>query len=122
MMVSFLFFVGCDSSSTQTPSKPEIQIGPIPAELSEGESLFNANCAKCHGSKASGSPKGPPLIHRVYEPNHHGDASFHRAVQAGVRSHHWQFGDMPPVQGVNPEDVNQIVAYVRWLQKQAGIF
>ena len=28
---------------------------------------------------------------------------------------------MPKVDGVTPEDVDQIVKYVRWLQRQAGI-
>ena len=29
---------------------------------------------------------------------------------------------MPKVPGVSKEDVAQIVTYIRWLQKQAGIF
>jgi hypothetical protein len=29
---------------------------------------------------------------------------------------------MPKIDGVTPEDVDQITRYVRWLQKQAGIF
>jgi len=28
---------------------------------------------------------------------------------------------MPKIDGVTPEDVDQIVKYVRWLQRQAGI-
>jgi hypothetical protein len=28
---------------------------------------------------------------------------------------------MPKVEGVSPGDVDQIVKYVRWLQRQAGI-
>ena len=93
-----------------------------PAELREGEQKFNANCSTCHGVGGVGTTKGPPFLHKVYEPNHHGDAAFQRAAANGVKAHHWQFGDMPKIDAVKPEDVDQIVKYVRWLQKQAGIF
>jgi hypothetical protein len=43
-------------------------------------------------------------------------------VANGVKAHHWEFGNMPKIEGVTPEDVDQIVKYVRWLQTQAGIF
>ncbi|HSM30420.1 MAG TPA: c-type cytochrome, partial [Woeseiaceae bacterium] len=63
----------------------------------------------------------PPLIHRIYEPNHHGDQSFYLAAKQGVRSHHWPFGDMPPVESITDAEVGQIVAYVRTLQRANGI-
>jgi cytochrome c len=94
----------------------------VPAELRPGETLFNNNCARCHGERGTGTSNGPPLVHKIYEPNHHGDAAFQRAAALGVRAHHWQFGDMPKIPGVMSADVDQIVAYVRWLQRQAGIF
>ena len=92
-----------------------------PAELKDGEILFNANCSGCHGTHAVGSDSGPPLVDRIYEPNHHADVSFLLAVRKGVRAHHWGFGDMPPIPAVKDEAVERIVAYVRWLQNQAGI-
>lgn len=93
-----------------------------PAEFQEGELKFNANCSRCHGAGGVGTNQGPPFLHKVYEPNHHGDVAFQRAVTNGVKAHHWQFGDMPKLDTVKPEDVDQIVKYIRWLQKQAGIF
>lgn len=93
----------------------------LPAELQSGEGKFNTFCARCHGPEATGTKQGPPLVHKIYEPNHHGDAAFQRAAAYGVRAHHWQFGDMPKIEGVKPEDIDQIVKYVRWLQRQAGI-
>lgn len=96
-------------------------IPAVPAEFSKGEAKFKANCARCHGERGVGTNQGPPLVHKIYEPNHHGDAAFQRAAASGVRAHHWQFGDMPRIEGVTPDDVTQIVAYVRWLQRQAGI-
>src|SRR5439155_7813333 len=93
-----------------------------PGDLMKGERLFNNNCAQCHGVGAKGTPLGPPFLDKIYEPNHHADIAFYRAAEMGVRAHHWKFGDMPKVPGVSKEDVAQIVTYIRWLQKQAGIF
>jgi len=99
-----------------------IDPGPVPAEHAQGEWLFKADCARCHGPMASGSEIGPPLVHRYYEPNHHADAAFQRAVQFGVQAHHWSYGPMPPVEGLTPPQVEQITGYVRWLQRQAGVY
>lgn len=93
----------------------------VPAEFQAGEAKFKANCARCHGDGGAGTNQGPPLVHKIYEPSHHGDPAFQRAAANGVRAHHWQFGDMPRIETVTPADVEQIVAYVRWLQRQAGI-
>lgn len=92
------------------------------ASAAQGKTLYANKCSSCHGVNGTGSGNGPPLVHKVYEPNHHGDLSFYRAASAGVKSHHWQFGDMAPVSGVSPEDVAHIIAYVRQEQRQAGIY
>jgi len=91
------------------------------AEL-EGKALFQANCATCHGDNAAGRDEiGPPLVHKIYEPGHHGDCAFYLAAQQGVRAHHWPFGNMPPVEEVSQKDVESIIAYVRKLQRANGI-
>ena len=87
-----------------------------------GEEDFNANCAACHGKNAAGTNSGPPLIHRIYEPNHHADIAFKFAANRGVRAHHWGFGNMPPQSQVKDYELVRIVAYVRELQKANGIF
>ncbi len=86
-----------------------------------GQELFTANCAACHGPQGGGTDTGPPLVHEVYEPSHHSDAAFLRAVQQGVPPHHWNFGAMPAVPGLDVDDVADIVAHVRSLQREAGI-
>ena len=103
----------------QSMAKPDIK--RVLAEFQKGEAKFNANCARCHGEHASGTVQGPPLVHKIYEPNHHGDLAFQRAATNGVRAHHWGFGDMPRIEGVTSEDVTEITRYIRWLQRQAGI-
>lgn len=61
------------------------------------------------------------MLHKVYEPSHHGDAAFQMAAKYGVRAHHWQFGDMKPVPAVTPDEVAHITAYVRAEQRKVGI-
>ena len=61
-------------------------------------------------------------MHGFYKPSHHGDAAFYRAALKGVRAHHWNFGDMPPVAGAQTQDLDAIVPYIRWLQKEKGIY
>jgi mono/diheme cytochrome c family protein len=107
----------CDSSQP----KPAVGGGTVPAELEAGEAKFNAHCSACHGPQATGTRQGPPLVHKIYEPNHHGDAAFFRAAEFGVKAHHWEFGNMPKIEGVSSADVEQIIRYIRWLQRQAGI-
>ena len=98
----------------------------VPAALSVqaqlGQKTYEANCASCHGGNGAGQDGvAPPLVHIIYEPGHHGDESFQRAVAQGVRAHHWPFGDMPPVDGLTRDDVADVVAYIRELQRANGI-
>jgi mono/diheme cytochrome c family protein len=95
----------------------------LSAQARQGETYFNAVCASCHGTNAAGQDGvAPPLVHRIYEPNHHGDMAFVLAARNGVRSHHWPFGNMPPVeQRLTDGELGAIVAYVRELQRANGI-
>ncbi len=114
--------IACTSGDTGSASLAEFDPGPTPESYLAGQELYQRNCMSCHGINGAGSHQGPPLVHIIYEPSHHGDASFLLAVQRGVVAHHWDFGNMAPVPGVTPDQVSEIVNYVRWLQRQAGIF
>lgn len=101
----------------------EVVVPELSARGERGETLFKANCASCHGLNAAGQEGvAPPLVHKIYEPSHHGDASFILAAQNGVRAHHWPFGNMPPIENVSRAEVEHITAYVRELQRANGIF
>lgn len=98
----------------------------LPAALSPeaqiGKRGFDSVCAACHGENASGrNGMGPPLVHKIYEPSHHGDMAFLMAAQRGVQAHHWPFGNMPAQTGLSTADVAYITAYVRELQRANGI-
>ncbi|MBO6638487.1 MAG: cytochrome c [Roseitalea sp.] len=100
----------------------DVVVPDLSAQATLGKTLFDASCADCHGANAAGQDGvAPPLVHIIYEPSHHSDASFHLAVQNGVRAHHWSFGDMPPVEGVGEADVTAIIAHIRELQRANGI-
>ena len=96
---------------------------PALSESAEaGRAVFDARCAQCHGANAAGRDGiAPPLVHKIYEPGHHADAAFHLAARNGVRAHHWRFGDMPPVEGIDDAEIDRVVTYVRELQRANGI-
>ena len=99
----------------------------VPTDLSAnaqiGKGAFEAKCAECHGTNAAGqNGVAPPLVHKIYEPSHHSDMAFVLAAKNGVRSHHWNFGNMPPVKGLTDADVKMVTQFVRELQEANGIF
>lgn len=118
------------TSAAETEEQPEqsadIVAVKMPATLSDtakmGQTVFRAKCSVCHGSNAQGvNGSGPPLVHKIYEPSHHGDAAFFRAAEFGVRAHHWPFGNMAAIKGVTRADISVVIAYVRELQRENGI-
>ena len=113
------------TNANDQKSAEEAYNSAAPAELSsvaeKGRLVFNQNCAVCHGRDALGGDGGPPLIHKIYEPSHHGNGSFRIAVQQGVRQHHWKFGDMPAQPHVTADEVELIISWVREAQRAVGI-
>ncbi len=94
----------------------------IPFRYAKGMFLFEKNCSSCHGLDMTGTDKGPPLLHDFYKPSHHDDASFYRAGLQGVKAHHWQFGDMPAVEGMTARKMKSIVPYVRYYQQLQKLY
>lgn len=106
----------------QGTAMAEVTVPELTALQQRGKQAFDASCAKCHGANAAG--KGgvaPPLIHKIYEPSHHGDAAIVRAAKQGAQQHHWPFGNMPPVAGITDAQIAVIIEYVRAVQRANGI-
>jgi mono/diheme cytochrome c family protein len=116
-----LLAVGCARDDDQVAQRLA-SLPPTPAAHRTGQQLYDTNCAACHGPNATGTDKGPPLAHRIYEPGHHSDQAFHLAVRSGVAAHHWRFGNMPAQPRLSEAEVDAIVGYVRWVQREAGIY
>ena len=104
-------------------SKKQISVivPELSAEAKNGKIAFETHCVQCHGINSSGTDRGPSLIDRIYQPAHHGDFSFVRAVTLGVPQHHWLFGSMPAQPQVPRQEIDRTIVYIRELQKANGI-
>ncbi len=113
-----------NAQSTNQPDPPmvEVTVPELSGNTAIGARVFEARCSACHGANAAGiQGKGPPLVHQIYSGGHHGDMAFVMAAQRGVRSHHWRFGDMPPVADITRAELDMVIAYVRALQAANGL-
>lgn len=105
-----------------TGSMVDVIVPELSSNALLGQRIYDTACAACHGANAAGTEgTAPPLVHIYYEPNHHGDEAFQQAVANGVTSHHWRFGNMPPVDDLTRGDVTMIITYIRELQRANGI-
>ena len=116
--LAFLLLAGCRERAEPLA---DVDPGPVPPALVEGERTYQSRCRACHGPHGVGTTEGPPLAHRYYQPSHHADEAFRLAIRFGVRPHHWHFGPMPPVAGLDDAAVSGVIGYIRWLQRQRGI-
>ena len=107
-----VFVVACGSTDSAAPSQ---------AESADADAdVYAASCASCHGVDLRGTDTGPSLLSIVYEPNHHGDDSFRSAIANGSPQHHWDFGDMQPIEGLSEAQVDAVIAFVRAEQQRLG--
>lgn len=107
--------VGCGEAQPPAP------VPTSTAAVMDGRGLYASHCARCHGGDLKGTTQGPPFLDAMYAPGHHSDASFFLAVKNGVKPHHWNFGPMPPVEGLTDAQIAQIVAFIREDQRAVGI-
>jgi mono/diheme cytochrome c family protein len=90
------------------------------AATPSGGELYAGACSSCHGTDLRGTERGPSHLSVVYEPGHHPDAAFRSAVLSGSPQHHWTFGDMPPVTGLDDAEIDAVIAYIRKVQEREG--
>lgn len=120
--IAAAFWLRSSSDTGSGDVMAEVQVPELSGQAALGEAVFAENCAICHGVNAAGKDgAGPPLVHKIYEPSHHGDMAFVLAAQQGVRQHHWSFGNMPAQPQVTEPETTAIIAYVRALQRANGI-
>jgi len=122
--VTGAYYLWASRNSATASGAPMVTVSlPVLGDEAAASKLaFNENCVACHGENAAGREGiGPPLVHAIYRPGHHADVAFELAAMNGVRSHHWTFGSMPPVDGVTEDDVRNITIYIRALQRENGI-
>jgi len=110
-----LLGAGCGDDGTEAADDPGVSATPA-----DGASLYQRSCALCHGNDLRGTGMGPSHLSEVYEPGHHSDAAFVAAIKEGSPQHHWQFGDMEPVEGLSDDEIEAIIAFVRDKQQEEG--
>ncbi|MGE4610021.1 MAG: cytochrome c [Paracoccaceae bacterium] len=109
------------AAGAAAPQADSIIIPELSQIAQSGKFAFEDNCAACHGETLAGTDSGPPLIHELYVPSHHGDGAILSAAKNGVTSHHWRFGNMPPVDGISDTKIRWITTYIREMQVANGI-
>lgn len=117
-----LAWVQMDSKAAPTIDPASVKLPDMTPTLNVGKTTYDAFCSVCHGENIAGTDSGPTFLDRVYHPGHHGDIAFLIAPMEGVKAHHWDFGDMPPVEGATEIHLKKIVIYVRAIQRANGIF
>lgn len=122
-VVAVLGYTGPGLLDFLDPGAPieRVTVPPLSAAAQAGRAIYDRRCSQCHGLHGAGGAAGPPLVHAIYRPAHHGDVAFELAVRRGVRSHHWRAGDMPAQADVSQGDVEAITRYIRALQRANGI-
>lgn len=111
---------GAAASAAPMPAD-QIMVPQLSSAAQMGKLVFDEKCSTCHGTNAAGTDNGPPFVHKIYEPSHHADFAWVRAVRGGVQAHHWRYGNMPPVDGVTDKQIEWVTRYVRELQRANGI-
>ena len=108
------------TAMTACGSGESTPLGDVAPGNERGAEVYAESCASCHGEDLRGTDDGPSHLSIVYEPGHHSDDSFRSAIANGAAQHHWTFGDMDPVEGLNASDVEAVIAFVRAEQERLG--
>lgn len=122
-VIAVVALVPAACGSAPVESEPASPTGSEPASPTgsePGAELYQSNCASCHGADLRGTDKGPSHLSIVYEPNHHGDDSFRSAIMNGAQQHHWDFGDMAAIPGLDDDDIDAVIGYIRAEQERQG--
>lgn len=88
----------------------------------DGAAIYAEKCASCHGADLRGTSKGPSHLSSVYKPDHHPDEAFRSAILNGAPQHHWPFGPMPPIPGMDDDEITAVIQYIRDQQVEQGFF
>jgi mono/diheme cytochrome c family protein len=94
------------NATSQTPLIPAQASPPVGEEAQKGHSLFDRNCAHCHGDDARGD-EGPSLYNLRKS-----DARITAIVKGGIK------GEMPSfAKKFKDADVQDLIAYLRTLKE-----
>ena len=106
IILSVLFTYACAPKATLE----------VPEAYKKGQQAFHKICSNCHGSDAMGkNTKAPRLIDAEYLANNFSDEDLRDTILNGTDK-------MPPQKkNVTPEEIVEIIKYLRYSQKTAGL-
>ena len=89
----------------------------VPDEYIAGQSKFHEVCANCHGPDAMGGNKAPKLIQGKFIASNYSDQRIAKTIINGSSS-----AAMPSQKRkVSEEEIYEIIKYLRYSQKNAGL-
>ncbi len=89
---------------------PATVAATLSAQVRQGHSLFERNCAHCHGDDARGD-EGPTLYNLALS-----DARIAKRIKDGVKGEMPRFGSK-----LNDEHIAALIAYLRTLKEGNGV-
>lgn len=99
----------------------EAEVDPATGVAAAGEAVYAANCAACHGAELEGAAAGPPLLDPRYGPDELSDEAVVTAIREGAQPRLFDLGAMPPLRDLEPQEIADVIAYMRQQQAAAGI-
>ncbi len=110
---SFLFLISTSFFLSACGPEPSLI---VPEEYKVGQKTFHKVCANCHGPDALGkNSKAPGLIDEDYLPANFSDKELIEQIINGSEK-------MPAQKNkVNATDIDEIIKYLRYSQKAAGL-
>ena len=91
-------------------------IKTVPEKYQLGQTTFHRVCAQCHGADAMGGKRAPTFLQEKFVPKNFSNSRIARTIINGSDS-----GAMPSQKKrVNDEEIEKIIQYIRFSQKEAG--
>ena len=115
MKFNYLIFIVSLSlfGITSCAPKPTLE---VPEPYKKGQNVFHKICSNCHGSDGMGKhTKAPKLIDEEYLSPNFTDDDIRETILNGTNK-------MPPQKkNVSAEKITEIIKYLRYSQKAAGL-
>jgi hypothetical protein len=89
----------------------------VPEEYLCGQKYFHEVCATSHGIDAGGENGAPSFLQGIIHPTKISNQKIANTVLNGSKS-----GSMPSQKKVNDMQIREIIKYIRFSQREAGVY
>ena len=98
----------------------DVTVPDLPGDAAAGAVVYEQSCAGCHGADGSGADAGPGLLVPEYSLPGFDDTALVTAIVNGVAADEGRYGGMPMIRGLSDQDLADLIAFVRELQRDSG--